>query len=85
MRRDARRRHIPFSLTIQDIETHWQARCTYCGVKTTTANLDRVDSTRGYEPKNVVPCCPTCNGMKGSLDLKVFIRQVQKISARQKR
>jgi hypothetical protein len=44
-----------------------------------------VDSAKGYEPKNVVPCCPTCNGMKGSLKLDVFLRQVRKVAARTKK
>jgi hypothetical protein len=41
--------------------------------------LDRVDSTRGHTVDNVVPCCWTCNLMKRTLTLEVFINQIERI------
>lgn len=41
--------------------------------------LDRVDSNRGYEVNNVVPCCTKCNYMKLAMTRDEFIEQVDKI------
>jgi hypothetical protein len=41
--------------------------------------LDRVDSSKGHTPDNVVPCCWECNDMKGTLtleDFKIHIRRI---------
>lgn len=34
--------------------------------------LDRADSTRGYEPNNVTPCCWRCNSAKSDLSQAAF-------------
>lgn len=41
--------------------------------------LDRIDSTKGYDIDNVVPCCGTCNFMKRDLDTKDFYQQIMNI------
>lgn len=40
--------------------------CNYCGGKLsdTGYGLDRLDATKGYEWKNLVPCCTSCNTIK---------------------
>lgn len=40
--------------------------CTYCGDSTgvTGSGLDRLDSSKGYTPDNVTPCCRDCNVAK---------------------
>ena len=57
--------------------------CEYCGFMPNDDEpingLDRVDSSQGYTDSNTVPCCATCNSMKGSLDVNVFIDNVRKI------
>ena len=39
--------------------------CAYClmffAAPTAGSGLDRLDNAAGYEPQNVVPCCPDCN------------------------
>jgi hypothetical protein len=47
---------------------HWRAYCTV-----DVNGLDRVDSSRGYEGDNVVPCCSTCNIMKSNWSEREFI------------
>jgi transposase len=37
------------------------------------SGVDRVDSTKGYIPGNVIPCCRICNRAKSNLDLEQFI------------
>jgi hypothetical protein len=57
----------------------WRSTCRYCGgdpcVAEQSYRVDRVDSTKGYNivPLNVVPCCKTCNMMKGSYTAQTFI------------
>lgn len=40
---------------------------------------DRVDNDKGYSIKNVVPCCETCNYMKGDLTESFFINHMKRI------
>lgn len=35
--------------------------------------LDRIDNAKGHTHDNIVPCCSTCNMMKGTLTLEVFL------------
>lgn len=41
--------------------------CTYCGgaLPQTMGGLDRLDNSKGYTKENVVPCCFTCNTIRG--------------------
>jgi hypothetical protein len=43
------------------------------------SGLDRIDSSKGYEYGNVVPCCGECNAMKSKLPLDVFLALVERI------
>lgn len=66
----ARRRDFNHSLTISDLEGLWvkqQGRCHWFGIPLgpghlppkhpQKVSLDRLDSTQGYTPENVVLCC----------------------------
>jgi hypothetical protein len=44
--------------------------------------IDRIDSSAGYVPSNVVPCCHDCNFMKGSLGYDEFFDRVAAIHQR---
>ena len=41
--------------------------------------VDRVDSNKGYEMDNVVPCCSMCNRMKNKYTYKEFIDKIKLI------
>lgn len=41
--------------------------------------IDRVDSKRGYEKDNIVPCCKLCNLMKLNNNMDTFIEHISKI------
>lgn len=41
--------------------------------------IDRKDNTRGYELDNCVPCCGTCNWLKGSMNSGLFLAHITKI------
>ena len=78
--RSAKQRGIVWSLPASNVPTILSELCTYCGGDGGT--LNRFDSTRGYEPGNVVPCCVTCNTWKGSLSVVDFTRHAQRILIR---
>ena len=46
--------------------------------------IDRVDSSQGYVPGNVVTACAQCNYAKGNLNQMDFLAWVQRIAAWQK-
>lgn len=41
--------------------------------------IDRIDSSKGYNIENVVPCCSKCNFMKNSLSYDEFIEHILSI------
>jgi len=63
----AKRRGLSWLLTLEEFSGLQGLPCHYCGLPYTVvqgAGLDRVDSDRGYERDNVVPCCWECNQAK---------------------
>lgn len=44
--------------------------------------IDRVDSSRGYEIENCVPCCGICNRMKNGYTQEQFFEKIKKIYER---
>jgi len=46
--------------------------------------IDRIDSDKGYNLKNVVPCCSICNLMKNYLKTDIFLAHIPKIYEFQK-
>jgi hypothetical protein len=82
---------LPFTLSRERFMALIVRPCVYCGASlgnccTASASgdflytgLDRLDSTRGYEEDNVVPCCTVCNLAKRSrtrLEFMVWIDRV---------
>jgi hypothetical protein len=93
-RKRALRKGKSFSLTLSRFEQLVKLPCTYCGVPPYNKRvnhtvsedslfyngLDRVDSEKGYEEGNVVPCCPICNRAKADLTLEAFREWVVRLS-----
>lgn len=50
-------------------------KCFYCPglLPATGVGLDRIDHLRGYLPDNVVPCCASCNRLKGRIEGLGFV------------
>lgn len=46
--------------------------------------LDRIDSNKGYNIDNVVPCCQTCNQAKNILTIEEFYKWIKLVSNFQK-
>ena len=82
----AKHRGIDQQLTLEQYATLIALPCTYCGygsahTSTDLIGVDRIDSSRReYTLSNCVPCCSTCNFMKGRLDHNDFLAQVRAIA-----
>lgn len=81
IRYGATARNIQFTKEdTDDMLTKLIKPCYYCGIDAYTfgslSGLDRVDNTQGYNAENTVPCCTTCNLMKGTMTLDEFKNQI---------
>jgi 5-methylcytosine-specific restriction endonuclease McrA len=88
----AKKHNRNFSLIREEFIKIVNTDCHYCGAvpelirgnktKSVTKALngiDRIDSSKGYTPDNVVSCCPTCNRMKSDYSTKDFLEHIKKI------
>ena len=81
----AKRRRIPFAESdAEAMHAKLVQECHYCAyiplAGETLNGLDRVDPALGYTDANTVTCCVTCNSMKGSFDIDVFINNIRRIT-----
>jgi len=77
LRRGAKKRSVDFGLDFDFCAHLLTEQCYYCGGMDVWRgqkinSLDRVDSSDGYLPENVVPCCFTCNRAKNNMSLTEF-------------
>ncbi len=80
----AQTRGISFDLTTAQCKELMTVReCHYCNQELNEhgLQLDRVDSTAGYNMGNVVRCCCTCNMAKGSLTKEAYIQMCLNVAA----
>ena len=78
----AKVRNIGFELSKEEFETLVLQSCYYCGESKEgeVVGVDRLDSLIKYVINNCVPCCKTCNFMKGTLSKTTFIIHAHKIA-----
>jgi hypothetical protein len=87
----AKHRNISWNLELEDFSRIVKQNCHYCGIQpghqrglrgiTTLVNgIGRMDSSGGYEPGNVVPCCSDCNRAKGTIPYQSFLNWVRRIA-----
>ena len=83
MRFGARKREIEWGFDHPEdprLRDLYDAPCHYCGGDVSNRiALDRVDSTKGYVPGNVVQCCPTCNMMKMRLSVDEWVAHMERV------
>ena len=71
-RREARKRSLPASMTLQEwraIKAAYGHRCAYCGRRRVKLTRDHVIPTAlggAYAANNIVPACGPCNSSKGA-------------------
>lgn len=67
---------------IPAMETKLSQPCRYCGyleLSVTLNGLDRVDPNLGYTDANTVPSCDTCNYMKHTFNVDLFLSKIEAI------
>jgi hypothetical protein len=85
VKRDAKARKINFNLTKEQFRELILHNCFYCGIEPNVKiysqsrgasllahGIDRIDSSKGYEPDNSVSCCIICNRAKNTQTQKQF-------------
>ena len=90
-KRHAKDRNFCWELDYDTVKNLIMSPCFYCGAEKSnhkvTKNckegfdhngIDRIDSSKGYTPDNVVPCCKICNKAKMDMDQKDFILWIQR-------
>jgi hypothetical protein len=88
----ANRLKISFCITKSLFAKLTKMSCYYCGIEPNQRKvvsngngiyiyngLDRVDSMIGYEERNVVPCCGTCNKAKMAMSREDFLSWVERV------
>lgn len=87
--KNAESRGIEWDLSVMQFTDLCKRKCFYCEAKPARrthrrnpifANgVDRLDSSIGYTTENCVPCCSTCNRMKGTMSVEDFIAHIERI------
>lgn len=92
-RSSARTRGHSWELTGDQFDEITSKDCTYCGCPPSMVKrnpyrnssewiyngIDRVDSSVGYVPENVVPCCEICNKAKRDLSYEDFMAWIARL------
>ncbi len=68
----AKKRVIPWLLSLSEYQQLISKPCAYCNNElghpvSYGCGLDRMDSDKGYDANNAVPCCFACNTIKSNL------------------
>ncbi|MEK6935560.1 MAG: hypothetical protein AABW67_02140 [Nanoarchaeota archaeon] len=85
-RYNAKKRGIDFKITVEQFKEITSKPCHYCNgfsidrnPKSRGNGIDRKDSDIGYEIKNCVSCCATCNFVKNNMGYKDFINYIKSV------
>ena len=94
-KKSAKGRDLEFSLTDDQFKDIISQNCHYCGELPSYNNsksmlacngnikvngIDRIDNSQGYTVDNTLPCCSSCNFLKGTLEYEEFTNLCKKIS-----
>ena len=79
--RCARDKNLDFEIFQEEFNTIVNEPCHYCNIIQERGfnGIDRLDSNIGYVTDNCVSCCKTCNYMKCSLSVDVFLKRIEHI------
>ena len=90
--KNALKRGYEFNLSKEEFRNIITQPCFYCGKQYTQekrdkgnngsfkyTGIDRYDNTKGYVIGNCVPCCKTCNMMKGTMTVMEFKEKMETI------
>jgi hypothetical protein len=77
--RGAKKREIPFNLSLEAFKILVSGSCVYCGESVAPMSCDRIDNKRGYSSDNCQPLCDVCNRMKLTHPEEKFFQHLIKI------
>lgn len=94
-RYSAKRRRVRWAISKKKFREITSQNCDYCGTEPSNRSnyggkshtyiyngIDRKDNSRGYTPRNCVPCCGPCNQIKTSLlthaEMKAAMRAIMR-------
>jgi len=90
----AKKFNLNFDVSLDEFSSLTKLNCYYCGspparllkrsqspyqCECLAQGIDRVDSQKGYQIDNVVPCCETCNRAKLDLPQTDFFKWVERV------
>lgn len=78
----AKNRNIEVKITLEEYkELILNKTCEYCSYPLceTAGGLDRMDSSKGYEIGNLVPCCGQCNNIKSNIWSYEEMKEIGKV------
>ena len=78
-KRGAKKRGLPFELTMEQFMMFWNKPCRYCGKKIDGIGIDRMENDKGYVIGNVTACCTEHNIAKQDMDEHQFIASCQAV------
>lgn len=90
-KRESKANELSFELTPPEAFLMFQSPCFYCGMKDIKVRkgkeiklngIDRIDNSQGYSCNNCVPCCVSCNSLKGAKSLEDLTFRVLGIKER---
>jgi hypothetical protein len=93
----AKKRNLSWEMDYDMFLDITQQNCYYCDAKPEMrpshhkrwnfkfpmSGIDRIDSSRGYEIKNVVSCCSYCNQAKWDHDIQDFLEWIKRVYSHQ--
>lgn len=81
LKSDAKRRGLDFNISVHDVDSIFEAQNFKCSISNVdisfieeTASIDRIDSSRGYEPDNIQILHKRVNEMKWDYEQQDFIK-----------
>lgn len=75
-------RRVRMKLTPDELQEVVTAPCHYCGTAP-AGGFDRKTYYQDYSPGNTLPCCGTCQRMKGKLGPRTFLEHLKKVAEHQ--
>jgi hypothetical protein len=87
IRSSAKRRKIPFNLSIIDLQKQWEQQKGVCAIskipfgidKDEKPSVDRIDSMKGYEPQNIQFVQLWVNRAKGQASDQEIMDRIKKV------
>lgn len=81
-KKKAKFKEIGWSLSQDNFYKMWNKPCSYCLRQINGVGVDRINSSIGYQPNNITPCCGRCNAGKMNHSISKFADLIEKIHLR---